>query len=97
MVVLHIGSSLIYGLCITNNNSYINVTSIIVSIGLAFLTIAGKFSNISRVWSRLFLLKTSHLVRHRLCFPHHCHLHRVLPLSECVLDQNSHPKKPHSN
>ena len=41
LILLQVGSSIVYGFCITNTFSYINVTSIIITIGLAMLTIAG--------------------------------------------------------
>jgi hypothetical protein len=44
MVVLHIAIPLIYGFCISNTTSYINITSIISAVVLAFLTIAGTIS-----------------------------------------------------
>jgi positive regulator of sigma E activity len=55
MVLLHIGIPLIYGFCISNTTSYINLTSILSAIALALLTIAGfglVFSYLKRLaWS----------------------------------------------
>lgn len=41
LVLLHIATSLIYGFCISNTQSYINISSIVIAIGMALLTIAG--------------------------------------------------------
>lgn len=75
MAILHIGTSLIYAFCITNITSYINTNSVIVTICLAFLTIAGKLVNLSRVRTRLFLSQAIQLVWDWLRLPDHCHLH----------------------
>lgn len=55
LILLHVVSSITYGVCIVTPANYINVTSIFLCIGLAFLTVLGfglVFSYLKRLtWS----------------------------------------------
>jgi len=62
MVLLHIGSSLLYGFCATISTSYINLTSIIVTISLVFLTVAGMLPHLCRIRPSLLLSEASAVV-----------------------------------
>jgi len=46
VILLHVASSIVYGVCIIYTSNYINVTSIFLCIGLAFLTVLGTFLDI---------------------------------------------------
>lgn len=75
MILLQIGLSLVYGFLINIEAVQLNVSSIIIIIGLAILIIGGNSLNMFRFWTSLRIHQEIGLEWHRLYLLHYCTLY----------------------
>jgi hypothetical protein len=88
MILLQIALCLIYGFLITVPVVQLNISSVIVTIGLVILVVCGNFMSYLRFWIDIRIHKTACLEWHRLHIFHNRSLHIALPIGQRFLDKD---------